>query len=234
MQLIKEIFNDRKREIDLYFDLINFLDSIDRQTETNLTDSILYNRDIEKIIKANSLLMMYNLIESTLTNSIEKVYSILKEDNITYSQVRQEIQNIWFNYKFSNAHDKNSHFYTYRDTAEKIINSIMQREPLELNRKATGISGNLDADTIRQICKTHGIQFRTPENCHGGQKLSQVKDQRNLLAHGTLSFVECGRDFSISDLHETKIEVETFLQEFINAIEKYYNEKEYLSSNINI
>ena len=33
MQLVKEIFNDRKREIDLYFDLINFLDGIDRQTE---------------------------------------------------------------------------------------------------------------------------------------------------------------------------------------------------------
>ena len=116
-----------------------------------------------------------------------------------------------------------------RKTAEKIITSIMLNEPLELDRKATGISGNLDADSIREVCKKHGIQFKSPEECHGGEKLGKVKEQRNQLAHGTLSFVECGRDFTVIDLHEIKIEVEKFLSGFIDAIESYYDNKEYLS-----
>lgn len=229
MKLVREVFNDRKNEIDSYYKLIDFLDDIEKENGGELINDILSNKDIEKIVRANALLMLYNLVESTLVNGIEGVYSIFKQEEITYSQVRREIKEIWFNYRFSSAYDKKAHFDTYKKTAEKIINSIMLNETLELNRKATGISGNLDADSIREICKRHGIQFKSPEECHGGKKLEKVKEQRNQLAHGTLSFVECGRDFTVMDLHEIKTEVENFLSGFIDAIESYYDKKQYLS-----
>lgn len=229
MEIVREVFNDRKNEIDLYYQLIDFLDNIEKEDGEKSIDDILFNKDIEKIVRANALLMLYNLVESTLVNGIEEVYSVFRQDGITYSQVRHEIKEVWFNYRFSNAYDKKAHFDTYKKTAETIITSIMLNEPLELDRKATGISGNLDADSIRDVCKKHGIQFKSPEECHGGVKLGKVKEQRNQLAHGTLSFVECGRDFTVIDLHEIKIEVEKFLSGFIDAIESYYDNKEYLS-----
>ena len=228
MDLVRANFNDRKDEIDLYFEFIDFLDNIEKTENMRKSNHILYNKDVEKIIRANSLLMLYNLVESTLVTGIEEVYSALKENNITYSQVRREIREIWFNYRFSNAYDRKAHYDTYKKTAEKIITSIMLNEPLILDRKATGISGNLDATSIRDVCKKHGIQFNTPGNCHGGEKLTQVKDQRNQLAHGTLSFVECGRDFTGEDLHVIKEEVENFLSGFIDSIESYYDNEEYL------
>lgn len=228
MDLVRANFNDRKDEIDLYFEFIDFLDNIEKTENMEKSNHILYNKDVEKIIRANSLLMLYNLVESTLVTGIEEVYSALKDNNITYSQVRREIREIWFNYRFSNAYDRKAHYDTYKKTAEKIITSIMLNEPLILDRKATGISGNLDATSIRDVCKKHGIQFNTPGNCHGGEKLTQVKDQRNQLAHGTLSFVECGRDFTVEDLHVIKEEVENFLSGFIDSIESYYDNEEYL------
>lgn len=228
MDLVRANFNDRKDEIDLYFKFIDFLDNIEKTENMEKSNYILYNKDVEKIIRANSLLMLYNLVESTLVTGIEEVYSALKENNITYSQVRREIKEIWFNYRFSNAYDRKAHYDTYKKTAERIITSIMLNEPLILDRKATGISGNLDATSIRDVCKKHGIQFNTPGNCHGGEKLTQVKDQRNQLAHGTLSFVECGRDFTVEDLHVIKEEVENFLSGFIDSIESYYDNEEYL------
>lgn len=228
MDLVRANFNDRKDEIDLYFEFIDFLDNIEKTENMGKSSYILYNKDVEKIIRANSLLMLYNLVESTLVTGMEEVYSALKENNITYSQVRSEIREIWFNYRFSNAYDRKAHYDTYKKTAEKIITSIMLNEPLILDRKATGISGNLDATSIRDVCKKHGIQFHTPVNCHGGEKLTQVKDQRNQLAHGTLSFVECGRDFTVEDLHVIKEEVENFLSGFIDSIELYYDNEEYL------
>lgn len=228
MDLVRENFNDRKNEIDLYFEFIDFLDNIEKTENMEKSRYILYNKDVEKIIRANSLLMLYNLVESTLVTGMEEVYSALKEKKITYSQVRSEIREIWFNYRFSNAYDRKAHYDTYKKTAEKIITSIMLNEPLILDRKATGISGNLDATSIRDVCKKHGIQFHIPVNCHGGEKLTQVKDQRNQLAHGTLSFVECGRDFTVEDLHVIKEEVENFLSGFIDSIESYYDNEEYL------
>lgn len=229
MEIVREVFNDRKNEIDLYYQFIDFLDNIEKEDGEKSINDILFNKDLEKIVRANALLMLYNLVESTLVNGIEEVYSVFRQDGITYSQVRHEIKEIWFNYRFSNAYDKKACFDTYKKTAEKIITSIMLNEPLELDRKATGISGNLDADSIRDVCKKHGIQFNSPEECHGGVKLGKVKEQRNQLAHGTLSFVECGRDFTVIDLHEIKIEVGKFLNGFIDAIESYYDNKEYLS-----
>lgn len=226
MQILRNIFSDRKKEIDLYFELIDFLGNVEMISGDS--DYILCNKDIERIIKAHSLLMLYNLVESTLVSGIEEVYSVLKQDEIKYNDVRQEIREIWFNYKFSNTYDKKSNFDTYKKTAKKIISSIMREEPIDLNRRATGISGNLDANSIRDVCKKHGIQFNSSEECNGGYKLTKVKEQRNQLAHGTLSFVECGRDFTINDLHEIKKEVENFLEEFIVALESYYDNKEYL------
>lgn len=228
MEIVKSVFEDRKKEINLYFTLIDFLDDIKRKDISDKHNELLTNKDLEKILRANSLLMLYNLIESTLINAIEFVYQTFRENNLTYGHVRQEIKEIWFNYRFSNAYDKNSHFYTYRKTALNIINSIMCGESLVLDRKATGISGNLDADSIRDVCKNHGIKFRTPSNCHGGIKLKTVKEQRNQLAHGTLSFVECGRDFTVIDLNEIKDEVILFMDGFIASIEQYYNNQDYL------
>ena len=228
MDLVRANFNDRKDEIDLYFKFIDFLDNIEKTENVEKSSYILYNKDVEKIIRANSLLMLYNLVESTLVTGIEEVYSALKENNITYNQVRSEIKEIWFNYRFSNAYDRKAHYDTYKKTAEKIIESIVHKDTLILNRKATGISGNIDAISIRDVCKKHGIQFNTPRNCHGGEKLTQVKDQRNQLAHGTLSFLECGRDFTAEDLHVIKDEVEKFLSGFIDSIESYYDNEEYL------
>lgn len=228
MDLVRANFNDRKDEIDIYFEFIDFLDNIEKMENMEKSSYILYNKDVEKIIRANSLLMLYNLVESTLVTGMEEVYSALKENNITYGQVRSEIREIWFNYRFSNAYDRKAHYDTYKKTAEKIIESIMLNETLVLDRKATGISGNLDATSIRDVCKKHGIQFYTPGNCHGGEKLTKVKDQRNQLAHGTLSFVECGRYFTVEDLHVIKEEVENFLSGFIDSIESYYDNEEYL------
>lgn len=228
MEIVRDTFGNRKSEIEQYFNLIDFFDSAGKEIKKQVNETVFNNKNIERIVRANAFLMLYNLVESTLVTGIEEVYSVLKQDGISYIQVRQEIKDIWFNYKFSNAYDKNAHFHTYRNTALKIINSILLNEPIILERKATGISGNLDADSIRNVCKTHGIIFRTPKDCHGGEKLCKVKEQRNQLAHGSLSFVECGSYFTANDLHEIKNEVVIFLEGFIEAIEQYYDNKDYL------
>ena len=46
---------------------------------------------------------------STLLNGIEEVFSVFRQDGVTYSKVRREIKEIWFNYRFSNAYDKKAH-----------------------------------------------------------------------------------------------------------------------------
>ena len=83
MEIVREVFNDRKNEIDLYYQLIDFLDNIEKEDGEKSINDILFNKDIEKIVRANALLMLYNLVESTLVNGIEEVYSVFRQDGIT-------------------------------------------------------------------------------------------------------------------------------------------------------
>ena len=118
-------------------------------------------------------------------------------------------------FKFNQVYDKTAHYNSYRDKAAEIINAIMRNEPIEMDRKATDISGNLDADKIRQICSDHGITYTIDSACRGGVALEDVKNKRNQLAHGTTSFAECGRYYAIDDLEKIKNETVIFFHIFL-------------------
>jgi len=61
--------------------------------------------------------------------------------------------------------------------------------------------------------------------------LDDVKEKRNNLAHGTQSFVECGRDYTIEDLNNIKEQTTLFLKGILDGMKEYFDNKLYLSSN---
>lgn len=224
MQAIFDMFDERVQEIDLYFAAIKELD----QGSTNqTTEAPYFNSEFIKILKANTLLMIYNLVESTVMGGILEIYDKLKQEGLTYSGVRKEIKDIWFSYKFRQVYDQQAHYNSYKGKALEIVNSILTGEVIELDRKAAAISGNLDAQQIRNVCNEHGISFQTDEASRGGIVLETVKDRRNDLAHGMLSFAECGRDYSIKDLGKIKDQTVHFLQGLLAGMKQYYDEKQY-------
>lgn len=227
MQATIDTFDERVGEIALYYEALKSL--YDAKSLSN-DGQKYFNDDFLKILKSNALLMIYNLVESTIMGGIVEIYDELQQHGITYQQVRQEIQNIWFVFKFNEVYDKNAHYNSYREKAAKIICSILRGETLVLDRKATNISGNLDAEKIRQVCSEHGITFQVDPNCRGGIALNDVKEKRNNLAHGTQSFVECGRDYTIDDLDKIKEQTILFLQGILNGMKNYSDHQLYLSS----
>ena len=224
MQAIFDMFDERVQEIELYF---TALSELDNDVAARSSVKPYCNDDFVKILKANTLIMIYNLVESTVMGGILEIYDKLKQDGLTYSSVRKEIQDIWFSYKFSQVYDPNSHYNSYKGKALEIVNSILTGEVIELDRKAAAISGNLDAQQIRNVCNEHGIVFQPGAGSRGGIVLTTVKERRNDLAHGTLSFAECGRDYSIDDLKTIKSETILFLTGLLDGMKQYYDEKQY-------
>ena len=219
-----EIYQERINEIELYFKALQDLYC----TQPRKISYMFYSDDFLKILKANALIMIYNLVESSIMGGILEIYDELKTSGYSYKDVRKEIQNIWFSFKFNQVYDKTAHYNSYRDKAVEIINVILKNQPLEMDRKATDISGNLDADKIRQICSEHGITYTIESECRGGLVLEDVKNKRNQLAHGTTSFAECGRYYSIEDLEKIKKETIIFLNSILKGMKKYYDDKTFL------
>ena len=90
MQAIFDMFNERIQEIDLYFEALKELD----QGNTEHLDAPFFDSEFIKILKANTLLMVYNLVESTVMGGILEIYDKLKQEGLTYSDVRKEIKDI--------------------------------------------------------------------------------------------------------------------------------------------
>ena len=226
MQITISTFNERTEEIELYYDALKELSDSKYTMDSHKK---FFNDDFFKILKSNALLMIYNLVESTILGGILEIYDTIKQENITYNMVSSQIQKIWFSFKFNQVYKKESHYYSYQNKAEEIINSILNNETLALDRKATNISGNLDATKIRQLCQEHGITFSTNQDSKGGIVLSDIKNKRNNLAHGTISFVECGRDYTFDDLVQIKNQTISFLRSILDGMQQYYTEKLYLT-----
>ena len=233
MKSTRETYNERVAEIDFYYDALGQLD-------LELTESFgmaslpieKYKHDnFLKILKANALLMIYNLVESTVINGIEEIYDKLSGNGATYAIVRKEIQDIWFSYKFGQVYQQpEAHYISYKSKALEIVNSIMVGEKIELNRNALSLGGNLDAEKIFKVCNNHGIEFKPDSSCKGGKRLEDVKEKRNGLAHGNFSFAECGRDYSLKDLVEIKNQTYIFLTGLLGGMEKYYDDEGYLAT----
>lgn len=226
MRITLEIYQERIEEIELYFRALQDL----YDTQSREENYAFYNGDFLKILKANALIMIYNLVESSIMGGILEIYDELKTSGYSYKDVTKEIQDIWFSFKFNQVYDKNAHYNSYRDKAEEIINAILQNEPLVMDRKATDISGNLDAKKIREICSEHGITYTIEPGCRGGIVLEDVKNKRNQLAHGTTSFAECGRYYALEDLKKIKNETIIFLNGILQGMKTYYDEKTFLKA----
>lgn len=113
---------------------------------------------------------------------------------------------------------------------EYLINNLVDfdenafYDEIILSKDALGISGNLNAKKITDICDKHRIRYRlaTP-----GESLERVKRERNSLAHGDVSFSDCARDLTINDLENIKDEVVLFLTGILAGMKDYYDQKSY-------
>lgn len=220
MITIHEVFNDRKNEIEFYYSVM-----MDMDDETKHTLNTIDNQRFFRIMKSNFLLMLYNLVEATFTTGMLEIYDQLKRENCSYEAVIDEIQNIWRDYKIKEIYKPESGLTTYTNRVRNVVLDITQNAPLTLTKGMLGINGNLNAKQIKDICDRHRIRYRVTDD---RQILEKVKKKRNSLAHGDESFSHCARDLTLTDLEIIKDTVILFIQEILDSMEKYCDEKQFL------
>lgn len=218
MQNTMSIFNDRKKEIEFYFSVMIEIDNDNPNIHT------MDNTRFYKIMKSNFLLMLYNLVEACIVSGMMEIYEDLGNNNCSYSQVIQEIQDIWSKYKINEIYGPATERAAYENRVQQIIQDITTNAPIILSKDALGISGNLNAKKIKDICDKHRIRYRLATS---GELLDRVKRERNSLAHGDVSFSDCARDLTIGDLENIKAEVILFLSGILDGMKNYYDHKLY-------
>lgn len=207
------IFESRKAELDLYFSVMHDIDQGLWKTHDNST--------FFKLLKSNFILMLYNLIEACVINGIAEIYDELKQDGCSYNDVIDEIKTIWRNRQIANVYNRSAEKKSYDNKVKEIIDAILSNAPITLSREELRhIGGNLDDQKIMDLCNKHHIRYVVQDN---HDKLQIVRRKRNDLAHGDVSFGDCARDLTLSDLEEIKDAVLLFMQSIIDGMKDYYN-----------
>ena len=213
------IFEDRKRELELYYSIMYDIDN-GKPTIQTIDNSTFF-----KILKSNFILMLYNLIEACTVSGILEIYEELQQDGCSYNAVIDEIQNIWRSRQISNVYVQTASKATYDNKVKEIISSITSNVPIVLTREELkSFGGNLDDRRIMALCDKHKIRSGAKGD---SQKLRIVRQKRNDLAHGDVSFSDCARDYTLSDLYEIKDAVVEFMQSIIDGMQKYYADHGY-------
>lgn len=218
-------FETRVKEVDLYFKFLNelindnaqlYFEQRSRNRKSNIDPELL------KVLKANGFLLLYNLIEASTKKSIEKIYEKVSAEDLQYKDFRDEVKMRWIDHNYKNFQQKGSEeiFKAIEKIASDTIN-------IKFNSKKV-ISGNVDALKIREFAAIYGFSDRTHYLAKNGSKLHFVKTNRNDLAHGVVSFAECGRQHTFEDLNKTRKEVIVYMRGILKNVDEYINKKLYL------
>jgi hypothetical protein len=217
-------FNTRVKEIDGYFKLLDRIINQEAQLYFPSKGSHKYqnfDEELVKVLKANSFLLLYNLIESSIKLSITEIYDGITLKTKRYEDVTENIRKIWINENYKNFKNKGTDFIF--DTINSITDDIIE---LKFKHEKV-ISGNIDGQKIRDFSSAIGFSETTHYTAKKGVRLYQVKTQRNNLAHGAISFSECGRQYTFEDLIAIKQQVIVYLRGILKNIKSFLDNEDF-------
>lgn len=227
-------FDQGKREVESYFSFLGVVE----QGLTTLVDSTethVFAIDVElsKILKANAFLLLYNLVESTLRNGLWQVHSSIQSEGIDYVYLESQIKELLVGGQVR----KRFEYGTRSDSVTKVVCEIIEKilyrpgtlHPTE-KPEVKFNAGNLDVETIRETFKTYGI--REVPIRHNDQKeaFKNTRRNRNDLAHGNMSFNDCGKIYGFIQLDKYKNEIFDYLQKLLDEIDSFIRNKKYKKS----
>ena len=222
MKTTRAEYTKRLNEVTLYFETIKLLDNGDcsiicKDINGGTTEKII-DGELAKIMKANGFLLLYNLIEATIRNSISAILNSISTDKLTFKLLSDNLKKLWINQEINKTKDISKFKEKVSELSEKILNDKL----LEFSNECVNISGNIDAQRIREIAKKFG--YLEPKD---GRGLQTIKDNRNQLAHGEFTFSDIGKNYTSNDLIDYKSEVVTFIENVLNNVETYIDTKGY-------
>ena len=226
-------FETRVKEIDGYFQLLKTIESPDVEfyfANKKTHKSKRVNQDWPKMLKATAFLVIYNLVESAIREGLGAIYEQVKSDGLACEALNEKLQRVWIDQQYFDIDYFSASPKTFQEKAHAIVESVLSKTTAEMTKSKMAISGNIDAKQVFRVCKDHGIPSKSHRAAKGAQDLEVVKTQRNALAHGDVSFSDCGRQYAVADLERIKNEAVIFLRSILRNIRTYSRRKRYASS----
>lgn len=225
-EIIKD-FTNGKEEIDCYYKFIEQIASgkYAIRSVKQKRDYCLDNRII-KILKANMFLLLYNLIESTVDNTVKCVCEEIGKENLKYEIMVDGLKRQWATVH-AIKHLQSPNFEKLKDGIKTILDKTINEcikfeEGYEIE-----YSDNIDNKVLFQIARDFGFKLKFAKSLKGGHNINEIKKKRNWLAHGNITFTDCGQNTSVEELKLFKEDTYKILDKFLKVVKVYITEQKY-------
>ena len=223
MKHIRSEFRVRCKEITDYLRMVRFIEQsgasiVSRDGKQH------YPLDLRTrhVLKASVYLYLYNLVESTVTACFLRVAREIEHTGVGYSRLIDEWQSTLLRSIGKAGEPLNPE--ARLSNLRAVVDRVLSGDPISFQPILGG--GNLDELRIEVLLKRTGVELVLSPDLKTRVKrhvvddkgpLSLVKIRRNELAHGLVSFGDCGRDVTVADLRSWTCTVICYLSRLVTV-----------------
>ena len=232
---LSEFFEERAAEIAAY---LRFLDDLETAAQGGPPRFEGVEGPIsapqQKILYSSLYLQLYNLVEATVSNCLEAV-ATATVGQWRPSDLNDSLRSEWIRFRARTHVDLTPEHRL--QSAVDLFEHLMQQLPVQEFKVELGGGGNWDDESIRVMTKRVGCEFKLKRATEIAVKrkfrddmgaLKLVRDRRNALAHGNVSFVECSDDVGVPELRQLTDAVVVYLREATTSFVGYIESQDFL------
>lgn len=231
MEELVRPFEERYAEIAIYLDFLDGLDTVMKSGVPRLggPEGPVVTVQQQRMLFSSVYLQLYNLVEATLTSCLD---AISKQAVVAggwlpidlTAEVRQE----WVR-RMAQTHTEMAAETRLR-RAIMLCDHLVASLPMDAFEVEKGGGGNWDDEEIWRMAQRLGVALNLSREANAGVKrvvrddlgaMKLIVSLRNKLAHGSLSFVECGQYDTAAQLRQIAESVAAYMREIVDAFSFY-------------
>lgn len=181
----------------------------------------------QHVLKAGVFLHLYNLVEATLTSLLDAVVDAAALDNAPYADLTPEWRGLWRR-TAAQIDGESPGLGVVLSSLERLCDSLLSGETVRVDPTFNG--GNLDSRSIKENLARFGVRLELSDSLRQRVErrvvddmgvLHLIKVKRNGLAHGELSFRECGQSVAVADLRSWAATTMLYLRAVISQTDAF-------------
>lgn len=237
MDALRNAFAERLAEVEAYLEFLRVLEARAQDGPPKLEGAEHpISAQQQKILYSSVYLQLYNLVESTMTRCIDAVaLSAAQAGTWVPGDLSGDLRKEWVRV-IARTHKELTPDHRL-ESALVLCEHLVAALPVANFEIDTGGGGNWDDNAIEKISERLGLALVVSQPVYSSVKrkirndlgpLQLVKDLRNRLAHGSISFTECAENVTVTQLMELKQKTVDYMREVVERFITYLSSHEFL------
>lgn len=233
---LRAFYAERVEEIDEYLRLLHAIEveastGVPRLEKSQARISVTQQR----ILSSSLYLQLYNLTEAIVTRCLSFLEDSFKVESWKPSDLDPKLRREWVRY-IARTHDDLAPDRRLASAME-MCDHLVGQLPLGDLKISAGGGGNWDDEEVYRLSERVGCNLVIQKSTTAAVKrplrdglgaMKLVKNRRNGLAHGSISFKDCADQVTADELEQVAVAIKSYLQELLDSFIAFANGRVFL------